>query len=145
MTFGACLMRDKLHTQDLPRYLLGLFGRVRQLHAAALTAAPGVNLRLDDHLAAQFFGDGSGFGGSPRDASFRHRDAEVGEDLLGLVFVNLHCVLLGRAGRSNRRSWLVVLQRRHASLCWRHDRLSPHEGQGDRPLGVLASDRVTSR
>ena len=67
----------------------------RQLDAAALAAAAGVDLRLDDpDRAAELLGgldrllDGEG-----RDAA-RHRHAELAQDFLALVLVNLHEVSL---------------------------------------------------
>ncbi len=51
-------MRDQRHADHLARDLLGFAGRLGELHAAALAAPAGVNLRLDhDHAAAQTSGD----------------------------------------------------------------------------------------
>ena len=56
-------MRDERHADHLLRELLGLVGRLRQLDAAALAAAAGVDLRLDDDdAAAETPGDLAGFG-----------------------------------------------------------------------------------
>ena len=48
LALGARLLRDELHAEDLLDPVLGLGARLRDLHAAALTAATGVDLRLDD-------------------------------------------------------------------------------------------------
>ena len=48
MALRAGLVRDELHAEDLLGVLLGLVDGPRDLHAAALAAAAGVNLRLDD-------------------------------------------------------------------------------------------------
>ena len=48
LPFGAGLMRDERHPDDLLGELLGLVNRARDLDAAALAAAAGMNLRLDD-------------------------------------------------------------------------------------------------
>ena len=58
----AGLMRDQRHADHLLGELLGLVGRFRQLDAAALAAAAGMDLRLhDDDAAAEPLGDGLGF------------------------------------------------------------------------------------
>ena len=49
LPLGACLVRDELHPEDLLRELACFRGAAfGDLHAAALAAAPGVDLRLDD-------------------------------------------------------------------------------------------------
>ena len=45
-------MRDERHADHVARELLGFVGRLGELDAAALAAAAGVNLRLDDDDAA---------------------------------------------------------------------------------------------
>ena len=57
-------MGDERHADHLAGELLGFVGGLRELHAAALAAAAGVNLRLDDDdLAAEAPGDVAGLGG----------------------------------------------------------------------------------
>ena len=87
----AGLVRDQLHAQDLAGQRLDLVDRAGQLDAAALAAATGVDLGLDDpDRAAELLG---GFHrllhGEGRDAA-RHRHTEVAQDFLALVLVNLH-------------------------------------------------------
>jgi hypothetical protein len=73
-----------------------------QLDAAGLAAAAGVDLRLDHPVVAA---DGlGGFGrlaGGTGDAPGRNGDAGLGEQLLGLVLVEIHGHL--RKGRRGRR------------------------------------------
>src|SRR5437867_10449875 len=63
----------------------------------ALAAAAGVNLRLDDDPfvagSKKFFRGRSGFCGCGRDLSLRNRDAQLREELLGLVFVDVHLLV----------------------------------------------------
>ena len=74
-----------------PRELLGLVGRLGELDAAALAAAAGVDLRLDDDdAAAEAAGDVAGFGGVERDLAARHGHAVAREDGFGLILVDFH-------------------------------------------------------
>ena len=66
----------------LPAELLHLLHRPGELHAAALAAAAGVDLRLDDHGQAEALRDGDGFVGIERDVAAGNRHAEPGEDRL---------------------------------------------------------------
>ena len=71
--------------------LLGFVGRLGELDAAALAAAAGVNLRLDDDDgAAEAPGDLAGFGGVEGDFAARHGHAVPREDGFGLILVNFH-------------------------------------------------------
>ena len=89
--FGAGLVRDQRHADDGLGELLGLVGRLGELDAAALAAAAGVDLRLDDDgAAAEALGDLRGLGGVERDLAARHGDAVPREDLLGLILVDFH-------------------------------------------------------
>ena len=73
-------------------------GDSRQLDAAALAAAAGVNLRLDDDdLAAEAAGDLARFGGVERDFAARHGHAVPRQDGFGLILVDFH----QRPGRAN--------------------------------------------
>jgi len=57
LAFGPGLVRDQLHAEDVVGVLADFVQRARELDAAALAAAAGVDLRLHDpDLAAQFFG-----------------------------------------------------------------------------------------
>jgi len=76
--------------QALAGGLLRLLGRRGQLDAAALAAASGVDLGLDDHGPAQLFGYLAGLLGAAGDPPSRDGDAELGHDLLRLVLVDLH-------------------------------------------------------
>ena len=48
LALGPGLVRDELHAEDLLRRLARVGGALGDLHAAALAAAAGVDLRLDD-------------------------------------------------------------------------------------------------
>ena len=88
----AGLVRDQLHAEDLGRALLHLVERLRDLDAAALAAAAGVDLRLDDpHLAAERLRGLDGLVDGKRRNAARNGHAEPAEDLLALILVNLHC------------------------------------------------------
>ena len=57
------LVRHERHADHVARDALGLVGVLGELHAAALAAAAGVNLRLDDDgAAAEPLGDLAGLG-----------------------------------------------------------------------------------
>ena len=79
-----------VHAEDRGRVRLGLLGRVRELDAAGLAAAADEHLRLDDDLAAELLGSGASLLGSRREAPLRHRNAGAREQLLSLVFVEIH-------------------------------------------------------
>src|SRR5438067_13227519 len=62
-----------------------------QLHPARLAAAAGMNLRLDHpDRAAERAGGGGGFVGAGGDLARRDRDSVAAEQLLGLIFVEIH-------------------------------------------------------
>ncbi len=93
LTFWPCgsrLVRDELHAEDLLGELDRLVRALRELDAAALAAAAGVDLRLDDGAPAELLRDASRFLGRVRDAAAGRGDAEPAEDFLGLVFVYFH-------------------------------------------------------
>ena len=78
--FGAGLVRDQRHADHLLRELLGFVGRPGELDAAALAAAAGVNLRLDDgHVAAEAPGGVDRFGRRERHLAARDGNAEARE------------------------------------------------------------------
>ena len=63
------------------------------LDAAGLAAGAGVDLRLDDPLAAADLGGAiGGLLGAVGEAAARDRHAELREKLLGLILVNVHCL-----------------------------------------------------
>ena len=72
------------------REVVRLLGILRELDAAALAAAAGVDLRLDDRPAAEALGDLPRLGRAVGDLAARHGDAVSREDRLGLVFVDFH-------------------------------------------------------
>jgi hypothetical protein len=91
LAFGAGLVRDKLHAEDLAGVLAHFFQRVGDLDATALATATGVNLGLDDpDLAAQGFScldcviDGRAVNPA------RNRNAEFLQEFFALIFVNFH-------------------------------------------------------
>ena len=61
-----------------------------ELDAAALAAAAGVDLRLDDDARPDALGDRPGLRRRFGDLAARHADAELGQDLLPLELVDLH-------------------------------------------------------
>ena len=92
---GPGLVRDQVHAEDLLRGLARGGRALDHLHAAALAAAAGVDLRLDDDELVVGLGDQRlrgrlGLVDAEGRASLGDRDAELLEDLLGLVLVDLH-------------------------------------------------------
>ena len=78
---GAGLVRDERHADHLLREPLGFVGRLGQLDAAALAAAAGMDLRLDDDdAAAEPLGDGLGIMSGEGDFAARNGHAESRED-----------------------------------------------------------------
>jgi hypothetical protein len=69
-----------LELQDVGRVLLGLVGRVGELHAAGLHAPAGEHLGLDDGRAADALGDLPGLGGVGREAVVGDGDARALDD-----------------------------------------------------------------
>ena len=89
----AGLVGDELHAEDLARALLDFFEGLRDLHAAALAAAAGVDLRLDDpHRSAERLRCAHRLVDAERGDAARHGHAEFAEQFLALVFVDLHLV-----------------------------------------------------
>ena len=91
-------------------------GDLRQLDAAALAAAAGVDLRLDDDdAAAEAAGDLAGFGGVEGDFAARHRHAVPREDGFGLILVDFHGVqtpmLVGDAASRQTTSSASIARR----------------------------------
>ena len=90
MSFGAGLNGDQLLSQNLLGHRLSLFRRLGDFHPARFAASAGVNLRLDDHLAAQFAGYRRSPDAIPRGFTPVDGHAKTLQDLLALKFVNLH-------------------------------------------------------
>jgi signal transduction histidine kinase len=91
LPFGAGLVGDQRHAEHVLGELLDLADGSRQLHAAALAAATGVNLRLDDaHLAAEPAGNIGRFGGCKGHFAARHGHSVAREHGFGLIFVDFH-------------------------------------------------------
>src|SRR5690606_2061176 len=88
---GPGLMGDEGHAEHLLGQLAHLLDRLGELDAAALAAAAGVDLRLDHPgRAAERTRRRLGLLGRVRHLAREHADAEVLEQRLGLVFVNVH-------------------------------------------------------
>ena len=83
-------MRDQRHAHDSAGEFERLGGIFRDLHAAALAAAAGVNLRLHHHAAAERFGGRLRLFHGVRHLAARHRDVVLGQDGLCLILVNFH-------------------------------------------------------
>ena len=80
LALGSGLVRDQRHADHLLRELLDFVGRPGDLDAAALAAAAGVNLRLDDgHAAAEALGGVDRFGRCERNLAARDGNAEARE------------------------------------------------------------------
>jgi hypothetical protein len=60
------------------------------LDAAAFAAAARMNLRFDDHAAADFLRRRFRLIHRERNFAPRHRDSVFGQDRLGLILVNFH-------------------------------------------------------
>src|SRR5262249_37827985 len=92
----AGLMRNQAHAQDRLRVLLQLLPAARDLHAPALAASAGMDLGLDHpdrsaQLAASFHRL------LQSEASYAARSGfpVPAQDVLGLVFVDLHARMIG--------------------------------------------------
>ena len=88
---GPRLIRHERLANQLAGNLLGLVGRLRQLDAAGLAAAAGMDLRLDHgHAAAEPPCDVGNFLRGEGHLTARNRNAVFGKDCFGLVLVDLH-------------------------------------------------------
>ena len=103
LSFRSGLDGDEALAEQVLRGVAHLVIGLAQLDAACLAAGAGVNLRLDRPVPAAEFGRGvHGLIGAEGDGALRHRHAEPGKQLLGLILVNVHlgillCRLLSRA------------------------------------------------
>ncbi len=97
------LLGDEALADHAGRGRLHVVDGLDDLHAARLAAPTGVHLRLDDPYApAEPACRIDGLLGRGSDEAGGHRDAVAGEQLLGLVFVQVHEA--GRAGGTRSRS-----------------------------------------
>ncbi len=88
---GAGLRRHQLHAQHGLRQVGRFRRRFRQLHAACLAAASGVDLRLHHHdFRSQLLGHGARLFGRGDHFSPGSGHAESPENFLCLIFVDLH-------------------------------------------------------
>ena len=95
LALGPGLQGDELHAEDGADGLLGLVAGLADLHAAALAAAAGVDLRLDHDdidaaLPLHARHRGQRVVDRQRRLADRHRDAEAPEQFLALILVDLH-------------------------------------------------------
>ena len=87
---GRRLRRLQLHPEDLAGGVLGGGRIIRELDATGLAPPAGVDLSLDDDPATEVLGNVARLGRRLRHLAARHRHAEVAQERLGLVLVNLH-------------------------------------------------------
>ena len=89
----ARLVRDQRHAEHLRGEIAHLVHRARELHAAALAAAAGVDLRLHDpDFPAQLLRRFHGLVDRERGKAPRGRHAVFAKEFLALVFVDVHGV-----------------------------------------------------
>ena len=83
-------MAADVEADDLLRLLLGVGRVLGELDAAGLAAAAGQHLRLDDGLTAELLGRGTRLLRRRRKPPVGDGDAELLEELLALVLVEIH-------------------------------------------------------
>jgi hypothetical protein len=95
-----------VETENLSRPSLRLFGSLRDLYAARLAAAAGLDLSLDDHHGCTDCGGGLfGLGrGGCRDAA-QHRNPIALEEVSRLVLVQIHTCLHARVRSDRPDAW----------------------------------------
>ena len=99
LALGTGLIGHQAHADDCLGRRFRRVGALDDLDAAALAAAAGVNLRLDDdRSAAEALGGCPRLGGVEHDFALRHRYAVRREDCLGLILVNFHDALRMHSG-----------------------------------------------
>ena len=81
-----------VHAEDRLGVLLGLRAVVRELDAARLAAAADLDLGLDHHRVAELLGGLDGLGHRGGRPAVGHGHAVLGEQLLALVFEEVHRV-----------------------------------------------------
>ncbi len=88
---GPRLMGDQIHPEHLIGGRFDLAVGLDHLHAAALTAAAGVDLGLDHpHRPAQLLSGHRRLAGRERDLAPGYGYAELGEEPFGLIFMDIH-------------------------------------------------------
>ena len=87
-----------------------------EFHAARLAAATGVDLRLDHHRGAEFFGGSDGLIDRECHLAGAHRHPILGEELLALILEQIHRRCLPDRVRGDTR------QRTSLSPLWRQER-----------------------
>ena len=94
MTLRPGLVGDELHAKDLLGKLLGLVDRPRDLYAAALAAASGMDLCLDDDalraICEELLSHVQRLVERVGHLAPRHGDAVLREDVFCLILVNFH-------------------------------------------------------
>ena len=92
--FRPGLVRHQLHAQHLAGKLSRFFHRLGNLHATALAAAAGMNLRFHHNSGRagieQVHGCSFGLLARGRHLTARHRDTIFFQDPLGLILMNFH-------------------------------------------------------
>ena len=98
----AGLDGDQPLAEQIRRRLAHIVVGLAQLDAAGLAAGAGMDLRLDRPVPAAELGGGiDRLVGAEGDGALRHRHAELSEQFLRLILVDVHCFLPDRllAGR----------------------------------------------
>src|ERR1044072_7093699 len=84
-------MRDECHSEHLPRNLSRFVSTAGELHAAALAASTGMNLRLHhNNIAAQLFCRLVSLFRRARHDAARHRHTISLQQFFTLVLMNFH-------------------------------------------------------
>ena len=89
---GSGLVRHQPHSENALGDMDGFRRVFRDLHATAFAAAAGMNLGLDDDAAADLLRRSLGFFNGVGHFASRHRDVVLGQDRLGLIFMDFHGV-----------------------------------------------------
>ena len=109
---GPGLVRHQPHAQDLFRDFHRFRCVLRYLDAAAFAAPAGMNLRFDDHAAADLFRRRFRLIHRERNFAPRHRDSVLGQDRLGLILVNFHGI---------KKLVYLIEARRHPCISWNNE------------------------
>src|ERR1041385_2466884 len=98
------LVRDKRHAEHALRFFAQIVERFHDLDTAALAAAAGVNLRLHHpNGTTQSLGSSHRFIDAECGNTARHRHTKAAQNLLGLVFVDVHASLASGRTRELER------------------------------------------
>ena len=79
-----------VHAEDVPRVQAHLVGIVGELDSAGLATTAYLHLRLDHHRVAGPFGNRYRFVDVRRSATDGNRNTVLREELLALIFVQVH-------------------------------------------------------